>query len=54
MSANLRLVETPKDVESRMKSRVRATLLLIASLGPIAFVVADRLGHFFGICIGAH
>jgi hypothetical protein len=35
-----------------MPSSVKIWLVRFATLGPLAYFVADRLGHAFGICLG--
>jgi hypothetical protein len=35
-----------------LKGRVVRVLLWVAALGPTAVVVADRVAHFFGVCLG--
>lgn len=29
-------------------------LMVLAALGPAGVMLADRLGHIFGLCMGAH
>jgi hypothetical protein len=36
----------------RIKSKLVRILLWIGAIGPTALLVADRVAHFFGICLG--
>lgn len=35
-----------------MRTKVKLYLIRVAALGPVAWLLADRLGHVLGICIG--
>ena len=36
----------------RFKARAIRILIWVAALGPTAVIVADRVAHFFGVCLG--
>lgn len=38
----------------RLKARARRALLFLAGASPLLAVLADRVLHAFGICLGAH
>lgn len=38
--------------DGQRAGRAFRVLIWIASLGPAAYLIADRIGHLFGICIG--
>jgi hypothetical protein len=56
MSPNTKLEKSEKLSRKPgwLRSRIRSLLLLVGGLGPLALLLADRLGHLFGICIGGH
>ena len=35
-----------------LKARATRALIWVAALGPTAVIIADRVAHFFGICLG--
>lgn len=37
---------------TKIKFRFRNFLLWVATLGPTAYLVADRVAHLFGFCLG--
>jgi hypothetical protein len=41
-------------MKGQAKSTVRTVLIWLAAFGPATLLMADRLGHALGICIGAH
>lgn len=40
------------DVQVHHRTQIKVWLIRLAALGPIAYLVADRIGHLFGICLG--
>lgn len=39
---------------SRAKKRVKPWLIWAAAMGPVAALIAERIAHLFGICLGMH
>ena len=35
-----------------MKTRLRRALIWLGGVGPLAWLIADKIGHLFGICLG--
>lgn len=39
-------------LKDKVRSKIRGILMWLALFGPVAWVFADRIAHFFGICLG--
>lgn len=39
-------------MKAQTKMKFRRLLLWLAAAGPVALVIADKIGHVFGICLG--
>ena len=37
-----------------MKYYFVKVLLFVSNIGPVGLIVADKMAHAFGICLGAH
>lgn len=45
-------VAAPKCQSSTLKAYAARLLLWGAAFGPTAVIIADRVAHFFGVCLG--
>lgn len=39
-------------MKAKTKAKARRALIWLGTLGPLALLIADRVGHLFGICLG--
>jgi hypothetical protein len=43
-----------RSFRARMRAAMFSVLVSVSSIGPTAYVVADKIGHLLGFCIGVH